>query len=162
MTELNRERLQEILHYDPLTGIFTWSMSPNNRIHIGTLAGTWTRKGYLHIGLDNRIYRAHRLAWLYTHGRFPLGVIDHINGNPRDNRLVNLREVRHAENMQNQHRPRRGSNSGIIGVFQEGKRWRARIGIAGKQYGLGTYDTPEQAREAYINGKRKLHPGCVI
>lgn len=58
--------------------------------------------GYIAVGIDYHRYYAHRLVWLYMFGTMPKRTIDHINGNPSDNRLCNLRECSHADNQKNQ------------------------------------------------------------
>lgn len=98
---LTQAELQEYLHYDTDTGIFTWIKKPNNKILKGSRAGSLNKAGYRNIDLLGKKYVAHRLAWLYVHGNFPDGIIDHINHERDDNRLCNLREVSHAENMRN-------------------------------------------------------------
>jgi hypothetical protein len=44
-------------------------------------------------------YYAHRLAWFYVHGQAPKYTIDHINEVPDDNRIANLQDVPHRENL---------------------------------------------------------------
>ena len=98
---LTQKQVQEILHYDPDTGIFHWKHSGSNR-RIGIPVGTKTADGYLTFSIKNVLYKAHRVAWLYSYGFLDKDlVIDHINGKRDDNRLCNLRLVTHFENMQN-------------------------------------------------------------
>lgn len=128
------EWLATRLDYDPETGVLTWRARPAddfkdmrgqrswNAKHAGKPAGTANRDGYIKVHVNNYPVGAHRLAWLITYGCLPSGVIDHVNGNPHDNRLVNLRAVSHAENIQNQRQARKDSASGVLGVCREGKR----------------------------------------
>lgn len=97
---LTQDRLKELLHYDEDTGMFTWIVSTARCVKVGDIAGSKNGKGYLHIMVDKRIYLAHRLAFLYVHGRFP-EFTDHINWIRDDNRISNLREVTQQENNQN-------------------------------------------------------------
>lgn len=168
------EWLEARLAYDPETGVLTWRARPiedfkNARIqrswnskNAGKVAGSRAAEDYVRININHQPCFAHRVAWLITYGSLPTGVIDHVNGNPHDNRLVNLRALSHAENIQNQRHARKDNGSGILGVCREGQRWRARIWVGSRQYSLGTYDSPEQAHEAYVAAKRQLHPGCAI
>lgn len=136
---LTQERLKELLHYDPETGVFTW--------FVRRLRGNVPNSsGYLTIKVDAKTYQAHRVAWLYAYGKFPANQIDHINHNRTDNRLVNLRCVTHRENTLNQKRPR-SNTSGILGVHfaKDRGKWRAQIKIARHNIMLGTFKTKEEA-----------------
>lgn len=162
------------LDYDPESGALTWRHRPIedfpneqtqrawNGKNAGKAAGTVSRYGYITINFRGSRYRAHRLVWLMSYRTWPVGEIDHINGNGGDNRLANLRDVSHAANAQNRRTARSDSSTGVPGVFREGKRWRARIWVEGKPRNLGTYECPELARHAYIEAKRQLHPGCTF
>lgn len=159
---LTADRLREVLDYDPATGVFTWreKSAPDSRIRPGTVAG-YVQHGYRLINVDNRQYRAHRMAWLYVHGEWPTDDIDHINGVRDDNRIANLREATRSENLQNQRRARRDNRSGFLGVSANGKRWKAEIIEGVRRQHLGTFDTPGEAHEAYLAAKRRLHPFFV-
>ena len=113
--------------------------------------------------IDEREYSAHRLAWLYVHGAWPTGQIDHINGDRGDNRISNLRDVTPALNTQNQRRAARSNkSSGLLGVTANRGRWLAQISIGGKSRNLGRYATPEEAHAVYVAAKRVLHAGCTL
>ena len=161
---LSAHRLREILNYDPETGVFTWRVQRSN-IAKGAIAG-WVKKGgYIGIGVDGRMYSAHRLAWLYTHDELSTDDIDHINGVTSDNRIDNLRNVPRQVNMQNQRRPQKGSLSGYLGVGYDKRRGKyvARIkSAAGKRKHIGEFSTAEEAHSAYVQAKRREHKGCTI
>lgn len=160
-TDFTAQRLRELLHYDPETGQFTWLKQNSVRISVGDVAGCRTA-GKTYIGIDGAIYRAHRLAWLYTYGRWPSKVIDHRDGNPHNNVFSNLREVSQSVNIQNQRRPRRDNASGFLGVEKHGPTWRAVITTSGVRKRFGRYPSPELAHEAYLTAKRMEHEGCTI
>jgi hypothetical protein len=104
----------------------------------------------------NRKIKAARLAWLVTTGEWPKGEVDHINGDPSDNRRENLRICTHAENMMN--RKMHKSNAiGIKGVYQNRNKFRAQIRVNGKVYRLGSFCTPQDAGAAYLAAASKLH-----
>ena len=158
------ERVRELLHYDPLTGIFTWLFITSNRVKVGDVAGSPDGRGYIGIRIDNRRHSAHRLAWLYVYSAWPVNEIDHRNNIKNDNRLSNLRDCSRSENLQNQSKPQSNNKSGFRGVFWHGrdKAWRAVIKVNRKQIYLGLHPTAELAYAAYLEAKRRMHPACTI
>jgi hypothetical protein len=97
--DLTAEYLRQLLSYDPDTGLFRWRVQLGFRGKVGAVAGTTHSKGYRQIRIDGRIYRAHRLAWLYIHGEWPSGGLDHIDGNPANNAIANLRPATQQQNV---------------------------------------------------------------
>jgi len=155
---LTQERLKELLDYDPATGRFTRKVRTSNRINVGDEAGTIHDKhGYIAISVDDVIYLAHHLAWLYVHGYLP-DALDHKNREPSDNRIDNLRECDQAKNMQNISL-RSDNKTGFAGVdfHKNSGKFRSRIKVDGKTKCLGHFDTAEKASEAYLAAKAKLH-----
>lgn len=148
------ERLHELLDYDARTGIFTWAKTRRG-CRIGDIVGCCMKHGYIGIRLDNVLHYAHRLAWLYVYGKWPINQIDHIDGNRANNAFINLREVSNAENAQNKHKSQ--NKSGFRGVRKENSKWLAEIKIDYKPIRIGLFGTPEEAHQAYILAKRKLH-----
>jgi hypothetical protein len=65
-------------------------------------------------------------------------------------------------NQQNRKTATTGSKTGLLGVSEGKNRFQARIHVNGKQKTIGWFKTAQQAHEAYINEKRKVHPGCTI
>jgi len=116
------------------------------------------RDGYRSIGIFNRVYLAHRLAFLYMIGEFPRFQTDHINGIRNDNRWNNLRQVTNQENGKNQ-KTRDGSVSGKPGVnwFDRDRKWRARIQAGEKEVHLGYFDDIDAAIIA--RGKAEIKYG---
>jgi len=155
---ITKERLKELLHYDPNTGLLTWIKSPNIRIKIGEIAGSKTAKGYIQTKLDKQPYLVHRLAWLYVFGKLP-HELDHINQIRSDNRIKNLRIIGRAANRINAKTGSKNS-SGIKGVsFNKRKGiWIARIGFNREQIQLGSYTNKEDAALAYKNASMRLYP----
>ena len=164
---LNAERLREALNYYPDTGLFRWKIRTSNRVKVGDIAGAQNSKtGYQSISIDGKLHRSNRLAWLYVTGAWPAGDADHRNGVRADNRFENLRDVSRTVNLQNQ-RAARGNNrsSGLLGVSESkgrAKSWRASIKNEGRDQYLGRFHTKEEAHDAYLAAKRKLHEGCTI
>lgn len=145
-----RDELMAALHYHKDTGVFTWREARRNHMNQGDVAGTQNSNGYINIGFRGKVIRAHRLAWMFVHGTWPRNSIDHKNGNTSDNRIVNLRECSHRENMMNMGH-HKNNTSGFKGVSLRGcgKKWRACISLNGKQVALGSYQKPSQASAAY-------------
>lgn len=161
---LTAQRLREALFYDPETGVFIRRVATGARgCHkVGSIAGSVNSLGYVCISLDGKKYGAHRLAWLYVHGDWPAGVIDHRNGVRNDNRLGNLRDVTQAANVQNSQVVRSDNHSsGIRGVEKRGNSYRAKIQVGEKVIPLGSYQTAEEASRVYWDAKRRLHPGAT-
>lgn len=97
--ELTAEAIRALLRYEPETGHFYWLLNRGSKIKAGQRAGAVSSEGYCQISIYDRLYRAHRLVWLYVHGEWPSQTIDHIDGNRLNNRLDNLRDVSLKENM---------------------------------------------------------------
>lgn len=108
------------------------------------------------------MYKAHRLAWLYITGQWPIDQIDHINGIRSDNRFCNLREIDLTGNSHQRNKPPKNNKSGFIGVYltRSGK-FRAQIGYLRTNIAIGVFDTPEQAHAAYLEAKKKYHPKWI-
>lgn len=158
MATLTQDELKSLLMYDLATGVFTWRVSRPTKIKPGDVAGNVNPKGYVCIGVKGKIYRAHRLAWLYVYGTWPSNEIDHINRIRNDNRIANLREADRFINTQNT--TLQGNNtSGFRGVgwHKHRKAWRARISVKGKMKELGYYTTRDEAAEAYLKASIMLH-----
>lgn len=158
------ERVRHLFMYEPTTGIFTRRVTTSNHptAQAGYIAGSKNRLGYVIIFVDGYAYKAHRLAWVHTYGEWPTKHIDHIDGNPSNNRIANLRDVSRSANLQNQRKPHTVTTSGFLGVTTSGSRWQANIRFNGNRKYLGVHDTPELAHEAYLKAKRELHEGCTI
>ena len=159
---ITAEQLREILDYSAETGIFIWRIRPSKSVKAGNIAGNINKVGYSTLGIQGKIYKAHRLAWLYIRGTWPVGLIDHINGIKADNRFENLRDVGAEGNSQNIRKPNRRNKSGFMGVIWYQNKWRASMSVNGKSKWLGDYRTPEEAHQAYLNAKRIFHVACTI
>jgi len=152
-----RKRVLELLDYNPDTGIFTRRVSRGSQL-AGSVAGTKHVNGYICIQIDGKIYLAHRLAWLLSHGFIP-SEIDHINLIKDDNSIVNLRPATRQEIGRNTGK-RVNNTSGFKGVsfHKASGKWNARAQDAnGKRSHLGYFPTPEAASVAYEAYAMKLH-----
>ncbi len=149
---LNQKMLKEILDYNPDTGIFTWKIS-SKKIKIGDIAGSKHKSGYIRIFYKMKCYKAHRLAWIYTHGKTPIE-IDHINGIRSDNRIINLRNATKLDNRKN-----KGisslNTSGITGVkLAKSGNWESFIGSQNKSIHLGTFRDKNLATEVRLKAQK--------
>lgn len=156
--------VRRIFWYDEFTGNLIYRQRIARNVHPGLIAGRINVNGYRDICVDERSYRAHRIIWLYKTGRWPAGVIDHIDGDRLNNRWCNLRDVSPAINVQNQRRASKRSSTGFLGVYyhERSRGFIARIFINGIRHQLGVFRTKEAAHDAYVLAKRRLHPGCTI
>lgn len=147
---LTQERLKQLLDYNPETGVFTWKVRRAGTARVGAVAGSLQITGYIHIQIDQHMYSAHRLAWLFMHGAFPAAGlhIDHVNGERADNRAINLRVGTHRANMQNLPCHRKGKLPGAC-WHKRKQKWQALAQLNGKYYSLGYHGTAEAAHEAY-------------
>lgn len=160
---LTAERLQQVVKYDPETGLFEWLTSLSARRPIGSECGEIKHSGYRLIGIDGMRYRAHRLAWLYMTGEWPDGQVDHRNGIRSDNRWVNLRQATQQQNSANMMRPRppSGTPKGVHRYYNAETgtvRFRAHIMVGGRTLYLGSFRTQSEAAEAYRSAA-KTHFG---
>lgn len=153
---ITQQRLKQVINYDPEAGLFTWRERKGNRTKKGGLAGGPNEYGYIQICIDGKLYKAHRLAWMYVYGFMPSGMIDHINRKTGDNRISNLREVTNEQNQQNSGL-RIDSTSGVRGVTWNGRRskWEARIKAGIHRKHLGYFESIEQACAARLAAESK-------
>lgn len=131
---MTQDELKSLLHYDPDTGVFTWLERPSqpkwNGKWAGKVAGSVTVKGNgyrrVQISLNSKFYKAHRLAWLYQTGSFPVEEVDHKNRDATDNRWENLR-LAEGKNQRNKSL-QRNNKSGVAGVSwsKASGKWAAR------------------------------------
>ncbi len=159
---INLGEAKKVLMYDPATGAFIWIARCSNRTKIGSLAGTISSEGYRVITVHGVRHYAHRLAWAWMTGSFPIGLIDHKNKDRLDNRIDNLRAATHKQNAENSG-IRSHNTSGIKGVTwaKDRCKWVAQIHHNGKHKTLGYFDDPKTASDAYQAAANSLfthHP----
>ncbi len=131
--------------------------SDGSRWYCARKGGTWYV--YRKLKIDSYSYKREWLHRLAT--KCPENAeVDHINGNGLDNRGENLRVCSHSENMKNR-RIHKNNQSGIKGVYQDKRRtkkpWRAQITCNGKKTTIGSFASPEEARDAYLKEADRLH-----
>ena len=152
------EEVQKWLNYDSQTGLFTWRKSSGSK-KAGSEAGGIDAFGYRRIRIGTVKYQAQRLAWLLATGEDPADFhVDHIDSNPANNAIANLRLATNAENACNRGAPA-NNTSGYKGVtWKKSKnRWNAQIMVDRKKKNLGYFNTAEEAHAAYCNAAEQLH-----
>lgn len=162
---LTVERLRELVSYDKRTGLFT-ALVARGPVSVGDALGTVRKDGYVLITVDYRRYLAHRLAHFYVNGAWPVGEVDHRDGDTSNNCWRNLRVGTRSFNQQNQRCAQvKNKSSGLLGVSRmdaKTERYRARIFVDGKERSLGSFSSAEAAHKAYVDAKRRLHEGGTL
>jgi hypothetical protein len=157
MKTITQQALKSALHYDPETGLFTHICDTRYK-KAGEQAGYVARNGYrcIYIQSSDKIYYAHRLAFLYMTGELPKEQVDHINRVKTDNRWDNLREVSQAENNRNLSL-RKDNKSGYRGVHwaKANQKWHASICVDGKSISLGYFTDAAEAGAAAEEARKR-------
>lgn len=159
--------LRRVFRYEPDTGLLFWAVDPckGSTLKAGALANSRAIGGYLRVAVRTRRLLVHRVAWCIVHGAIDdTKHIDHINGNRTDNRICNLRMVDARTNLENSLEiKRKSTSSGLRGVSfcKQTGRWASVIMASGKRHHLGRFSTKEEAADAYLSAKLRLHPGFV-
>lgn len=165
------EYLRNRLSYDPETGVILWKPITQAQAMAKTeaqreyevlrfneqLAGTPAtlpdrRRGGAStrdvISVGGFILAPAHVAWALHYGEWPEMIVDHINRNPHDNRIENLRLATASQNAANKTKSD-GKTSDYLGVIKNRGKWEARIKIGGQQTVIGIFDDEEQAAIAY-------------
>ena len=155
---ITQEQLKDLVHYDPLTGIFTHLKNHKGPARAGSVAGTIGNWGYRHIKLNGKRYTAHRLAWLYMTGEWPSKLLDHVNRMRDDNRWANLRLADFSQNAWNSRMPDRNT-SGHKGVYWDPryKAWLCQFNYKKERQYVGRFRDFQEAVEAIEKRRRELH-----
>ena len=170
---MTRELLMKYLECYPEKGIFIWKPRDISEFNAKKFFKTWHTKncgkvagskdrGYLVITLLGKLYRQHRLMWLYVYGEFPKE-IDHIDGNGHNNKISNLRNVNRSINMRNK-KKHKNNTSGHCGVslHKLTGKWRVReptnerTASGNKRYKHHYFSTKEEAIEFRSDMKKRL------
>jgi hypothetical protein len=157
---MNQADLKLLVSYDPETGGFTRLVGTGKGAHAGAVVlGALDRStGYRKLCVGGKQLYAHRLAWLYMTGRWPVDQIDHRNEDRSDNRFCNLREADNAQNNQRS-KARRDSRTGVLGVswHKRGQKYVAQIKHRGASIYLGMYDSIDAAKAARQRAEAQYH-----
>lgn len=166
MVKPTLEQVSAVLLYDPVDGVLKHRVDrPMPKGGVRFKAGTpvaykpYGRYGACRLTTCGRVCLYSHVVWLLCTGRWPTKTMDHLDGNPSNNRWENLREASQAEQAQNI-TVKSHNRSGLIGAHYHKVRnvYRSRITVDGKVFNLGSFKTAAQAHEAYKAAKRYLHP----
>lgn len=169
------EQLRQLISYDPATGELTWRVRPPSMFLEGSrgreaVCKAWNKKyagkpalraigshGYMGSRIMGVSVLAHRVAYALHSGGWPMGEVDHVNGDRLDNRACNLRLVDSSGNKKNSCL-RKDNVSGITGVNWQArdKKWAATITSGGKRLSLGYYSEIDDAIAARRSAERRL------
>lgn len=155
---VTQEYALEAFEYDKETGKLYWKVRPQshfrtargrntrNARYAGKEAGCINKFGRVEVRVGLLCWLAHRLIWLMHTGELPK-IIDHIDRDPTNNRIENLRVCTHSENLINSRKRAAGKIAGVREVRPG--TWVARMKVEGKQIHLGRFDSREEARQTY-------------
>lgn len=163
-----QSELRRLFHHeqDYHKGAFIRLARTSSRALVGDIAGSLSGDGYIHINLNAERYKLHRLVWKW-HGRELIKgmVIDHINDNKVDNRIDNLQQITHSENLQKAAFKNKTSRSSSkfrgVSWFKRDSCWRARAHFNGKYIYIGYFKCEIEAAKAYdakVKELGGLHP----
>lgn len=158
---MNVDLARSLWRYDPETGVLYWAVFASSRATVGSPAGCLDSEGYVIVGYAGRRYKAHRLIWLIVTGEFPPEEIDHINRNPSDNRLSNLRCVTRKQNNENLASRREASFRGVH-WFPRTSKWVVKFTHLGKRRSLGYFDSLLDAVAIRIRAERESYTHSVF
>lgn len=141
---LTKDGLHQVFDYKE--GQLFWKIKPRrSTAKIGDSAGTFGASGRCEINFQAKRAHRYRVIFLMHHGWCP-PIIDHINGDPSDDRIANLRPATKQQNAANS-KLKEGLFKGVT-LHHTGK-FVAQICIDGSHFHLGNYETAEEAAVAY-------------
>ena len=147
-------RVHELFRYE--NGKLIRKISVNGQAKAGQVAGYFNKSiGYFDVRVDGKCYRQHRIIFLMFNETLP-ELVDHIDGNPKNNVISNLRSATKAQNRWNC-RPNTGSQSGVKGVYKDGSSWKALVNVNNVRYYLGMYKTIDEAKAVVEKKYLELH-----
>lgn len=152
MQDLTQDYLLSVFEYKD--GELFWKVD-RRKTKIGQKAGRRKPNGYCEVRLDGKLHGTHRLIYMMINGTMPK-IVDHIDGNPSNNRIENLRCATHAENTWNSKRAKNNS-SGFKGVQKHKDKWVAIVIFHGKRHRLGVFKDAIEAAKAVSLARIELH-----
>ena len=154
---LSTVNLHELFEY--IDGELFWKIPAGGQgcIKAGSKAGVTHKNGYKSVRVKNVMLKQHRVIYMMFHGSIPK-TIDHIDGNPSNNRIENLREATASQNMRNSRKQTRNT-SGVKGVswHRSKNKWIASCGLNGKLIHIGYFEEINDASDAVMKFRKEHH-----
>lgn len=173
MNELpSPEYLKECIEYDIETGECFWKIRDISHFKNQRICNMWNTRfagtpinglgssGKICLNLDNRTYTLHRLIFKMHYGRDPNKYLKHKDNNSFNNKIDNLYEDDNNAIGGNRATPKHNT-SGLTGATykQAKKKWISEITYKSKRYYIGSFDTAEEAHQAYLKTSGELKAG---
>jgi hypothetical protein len=155
--ELSQEYLHKLFEYKD--GVLYWKEKPSKfaNIKVGSPAGRTDSHGYFQTTINKRGYLNHRLIFFMHHGYLPK-VLDHIDGNRKNNLIDNLREATVFQNNQNRAKlPNNKSGYKNVYFHKDSNKWAVTLRIDGKETHIGLFDDLELADLVATEARDKFH-----
>lgn len=139
------EYLRSLFAYEADTGLLRWKVNRANK-KVGDIAGAQRPSGYIQVGIDFKLYRAHLIIWKMVTGEEPKNWIDHRDTIKNHNWWGNLREATKSQNQANIGLTASNTTGGK-GVFwyKAYQKWAVQVWKDGKSYFGGYHDTFDTA-----------------
>ena len=155
MRNLTAEYLHEVFEYKE--GVLYWKINPRFNVKVGDASNSLCKRGYRQSRLGGKLYYSHRLIFLMHNGYLPK-FIDHIDGNPLNNRIENLRGATNSENNWNSKIPH-NNTSGLKNVCwdKNKNKWTVRLKKFGKLINIGRFADLELAELVAMEARNKYH-----
>jgi hypothetical protein len=155
---LNKDEIDSLFVYSEVTGGLLWKNTVSNRI-AGTLAGSPNKKGHWVVQINEKLYRIHNLVWILFGNNIPENfIVDHIDNDPLNNRISNLRLATHSQNLLNSSK-RENKSSIYKGVHwnKQSNSWRASIRINERVKYIGNFKDEYSAHLAWCDVAKEIH-----
>ena len=151
---ISKEFLHQLFEYK--SGVLYWKVKWSDKVVVGSPVG-YIKDGYLGTKINKIDYRNHRLIFMMHHGYLPK-IIDHIDGNPLNNCIENLREATHSGNSCNSRKPHTNT-TGKKGVCwkKDKNKYKVEIWVSNKPKFFGYYKDFELACLVADEARNKYH-----
>ena len=152
---ITQAQVQDLFDYRD--GKLFWKSPPTASVRVGQEAGYTCDRGYRYVRIEGKSYLAHRLIFLLYHGYLPK-MLDHIDGNPSNNNIDNLREATNSENQRNK-RQQKNNTTGFKGVNYNKTvgKYYGQIQKNGKRYNTTLTEDIKEAVRAVEKLRASLH-----